>query len=498
MNIPEQVDYLVNQLNAQQYDLKLSSSYYDGTFRVRSIGLSTPPELRVLATAVGWSRLYVDTLTSRLCLKSFRATDPLDKKKQKRAEEPPAEFDPLAPPAPPESPPPSPTQDAVDKINQWWVANNLDERHILGIKEALIHGRAYITISKPDPTDPLADPDVPVIKVESPYHLYAEIDPRTDRVTRAIRLYKEQREVLHEWATLYLPDLTAYLRFENSRWVVESVDRHNLGVVPVVPLIGDDRLTSPYGTSVITPELRTLTDAGQRTLMNLQAAMEVMALPQKLIFGVEQSELVELDDDGNPKPGQLMDAYMGRILTFENEMGKAFQFQAADLRNFCEVLDQLAKHVASYTGLPPQYLSFSSDNPASAEAIGATEARLVRTCELLGKTLGGKFEQAMLVACQVMGVEITPELRRLESAWQNPATPTYASVMDAAVKGYGNGNGIIPKERARMDIGYSDEERQEMRLWDQEEASVYAENVMRMMATSDVPPGGDDTEPPPK
>ena len=37
-----------------------------------------------------------------------------------------------------------------------------------------------------------------------------------------------------------------------------------------------------------------------------------------------------------------------------------------------------------------------------------------------------------------------------------------------------------------------------MRLWDQEEASVYAENVMRMMATSDVPPGGDDTEPPPK
>lgn len=463
-DIRKQTQYLADKLNDCIPDLEESASYYEALFRVRSIGLSTPPELRVLATAMGWPRMYVDALVARLKLKSFRASG--------RTKDKPEDG----------------TETAVRSINDWFQANNLDEEHILGTLEALIYGRAYITISKPDPKDKLADQTVPVIRVESPMHLYAETDPRTNKVTRAIRLYKsEQSGVKFQWATLYLPNETVYLRHQNNQWVIESRDQHRLGVVPVVPLVNRERLADRLGSSQITPEIRSMTDAGQRTLMNMQAAMEIMALPPRLIFGVEKEEIVETDDDGNPLPGAAFDAYMGRILAIENESGKAFQFQAAELRNFTEVLDQLAKHIASYTGLPPQYLAFSSDNPASAEAINASESRLVRTCEQIASAFGGDWEQAMLVACIVMGVPITPALRRLESDWDNPATPTYASVVDAATKGYANGRGILPRERTWLDIGYSDEERQEMRDWFEEEDLKAAKELREMMKYSDVP-----------
>ena len=454
--VKKQTQDLVDKLMWAQGDLKASANYYDATYRVRSIGISTPPELRVLATAVGWPRMYLDALASRLSLQSFRASD---------------------------------SGEVVAKINEWWVSNNLDEEHTLGVLEALIYGRAYITISKPDPNDIRADPNVPVIRVESPTHLYADVDARTNKVYRAVRYYTddntEDPTSPREWATLYLPNATFHLRREGTQWIIEDQDVHNRGVVPVVPLVNRERLSDRMGQSQITPEIRSFTDAGQRTMMNMQAAMEIMALPQKAIFGVEREELVDFDENDQPIPGAVLDAYMGRILTFENEAGKAMQFQAADLRNFTEVLDQLGKHVASYTGLPPQYLSFSSDNPASAEAINASESRLVRTCELIAKCFGGDFEEAMLVACIFMGIELTPELRRLEAEWANPATPTYASVVDAATKAYANGNGVIPKERARIDIGYSSEERAEMREWDEAEADERAALLKDYMAMSE-------------
>jgi hypothetical protein len=61
---------------------------------------------------------------------------------------------------------------------------------------------------------------------------------------------------------------------------------------------------------------------------------------------------------------------------------------------------------------------------------------------------------------------------RLETVWRDPSTPTYASKADAAAKLYANGMGVIPRERARIDMGYSITEREEMRVWDQQESPV--------------------------
>jgi hypothetical protein len=65
--------------------------------------------------------------------------------------------------------------------------------------------------------------------------------------------------------------------------------------------------------------------------------------------------------------------------------------------------------------------------------------------------------------------------------WRDPSTPTYAAKADAVTKLYANGAGVIGKERARIDLGYSIAEREEMRAWDAEEnplgqlAGMYSE-----------------------
>jgi hypothetical protein len=95
---------------------------------------------------------------------------------------------------------------------------------------------------------------------------------------------------------------------------------------------------------------------------------------------------------------------------------------------------------------------------------------LVKKTERKNKIFGGSWEQAMRVAYRaVKGGEIPPEMFRLESVWRDPSTPTYAAKADAAAKLFANGMGVIPRERARIDMGYSITEREEMRQWDEED-----------------------------
>jgi hypothetical protein len=237
-------------------------------------------------------------------------------------------------------------------------------------------------------------------------------------------------------------------------------------LVPVVPLQNRTRLSDAYGTSEITPELRSVTDAAARILMDMQGTAEIMAIPQRLLFGVKPEDI-----GVDPATGEkLFDAYIARILAFEDPDAKAQQFSAAELRNFVEALDALDRKAAAYTGLPPQYLSTSSQNPASAEAIRSAESRLVKKTERKNKIFGGSWEQAMRIAYRAMkGGDIPPEYYRLETVWRDPSTPTYAAKADAATKLYAGGMGVIPKERARIDMGYTIAEREEMAAWDTQE-----------------------------
>lgn len=422
------VQGLAAKLTNAEFEQCASAEYYDAAVRLKSVGIAVPEPMRHLQAAIGWPRMYLDSIEERLDIEGFRLGD---------------------------------SQEYVDQLTDWWQANDLDEESGLAHLDALIYGRSYITIAAPGEGD---DQDFPLIRVESPLNMFHETDPRTRKVTRALRMYSNPDNPAQKWATLFLPDETVYLKNNDGVWKVEDRTVHNLGTVPVVPLLNRERLSDRDGRSEIIPELRSFTDTASRIMMNMGAAAELMAVPQRVLFGVEPEQLAP-----NGSPAEVLNSYMANILAVENEAGKAHQFQAAELMNFVNVLEELSKHVAAYTGLPPQYLSFSSENPASAEAIRSAESRLVKKCERKARLFGGSWEQVMRLALQIMGQEVPVEMRRLEIIWRDPATPTFAAKADAVMKMYANGQGVVPKEQARIDMGYTKEQRDAMREWDAED-----------------------------
>ncbi|BBC53816.1 putative portal protein [Mycobacterium phage PP] len=455
-------DQLLNEFEERQAALAENTAYYESERRPDAIGIAVPPEMQDLLAHVGYPRLYVNALADRLELEGFRLGSAPGKGGESKGSAGESDDE----------------NDQAGIFWDWWQANQLDVESTLGHVESLVQGRSFVTVSAPDPKyDFGIDPNVPIIRVEPPSALHAKIDPRTRQVTEAIRaVYNDDgNEIIA--ATLYLVDQTVYFdKIEGDWQQIRPPVVHNMGMVPVVPIPNRIKLSDLYGTTEITPELRSVTDAAARTLMLMQATAELMGVPLRLLFGVTKRELGIPDDDPDAPvtPRQAFEAYYARILGFEGSEGKAYQFDAAELRNFVDALDALDKKAAAYTGLPPQYLSFSSENPASAEAIRSSESRLVMSAERKALIFGGAWEQVMRVAYKVMnpGGDLPPELFRLEAVWRDPSTPTYAAKADAAVKLYGQGMGVIPKEQARIDMGYSIEQRKLQKQWDEEESPV--------------------------
>lgn len=423
------IQNLTNEMNAKRPGLKTNQAYYEASYRLKALGMSTPPEMRHITAAIGWPRMYLDSIEERLDLEDFRMGGQAEGDK---------------------------------RLRSWWQANYLDADSGLGHLESMIHGISYVTVSAPAEDE---DPEIPIMKIESPFNFIAKQDYRTKKVKEALRFYENKKNPKDEAATLLLPDETVYLMRAGSmsEWRVDSIVTHDLGRVLCSPLVNRERLTQWCGSSEITKEIRSATDAASRIMMNLQSASELMAIPQRILFGVSAEDFIVNPED----PGATMEAYMARILAFENGDGKAFQFSAADLRNYTEALQELAKQVASYTGLPPQYLSFSSENPASAEAIKSSEARLVKKAERKARLFGQAWEEAMRLGILVIDGTIPKDAYRLEAVWRDPSTPTFAAKADGVVKLHAQG--IIPTEQARIEMGYGDVQREQMRKWDQDD-----------------------------
>ena len=131
----------------------------------------------------------------------------------------------------------------------WWQANSLDVESSMAHVDALVYGRSYVTVAAPDPSDPfIVDPSVPIIRVESPTSMYADIDPRTRAVRWAIRVVRDSQgdEVA---ATLYTPDRTEIYEHNGQELQLVQTISHGLGIVPVIPIVCRQRVSDYKGKS---------------------------------------------------------------------------------------------------------------------------------------------------------------------------------------------------------------------------------------------------------
>ena len=396
---------------------------------------------RLQQVVIAWPQLVVDSVEERLDPEGFRLPD----------------------------------QDAGDD-DLWriWQENNADELSQLGRVDALVMSRSYMCVGANE-----NDPDTPLITFESPLEMYADIDPRDRSVRAALRRWidPEAAPILvpgttppisnlgTAYATLYLPDVTIWY----ANGVEQDRDEHGLGKVPVVPLVNRSRLADMLGRSELAPILP-LSRAANKIATDMMVAAEFVALPQRGIFGIGPDDLE--DQQGNKTTA--MSTYFGRLLLFppgEEQQPKNFEFASANLANFHDTINQLARLVASIAGLPPHFLGLTTENPPSADSIRSAEMRLVKRAERKQVPFGGAYEQVMRLVQRIREGDWDPRYRRLETIWRDPSTPTIAQSADAAVKLFNLPKPIVPLRQTREDLGYSDAQIARMETEDKKAAA---------------------------
>ena len=403
-------------------------AYYDGEQRLEQLGYAVPDDLREFTTIVAWPGTYVDTLVDRETVTGFRL------------------------------PGQSETDDGLWEL---WQANDLESESVLARIDRKVFGRGYYCIGTND-----EDNDLPLITVDSPLQMTHEWSNRQRTTTAAARFYVDDsgpKRTRH--ATLYMPDATVWVVMENGRWTEVDRDDHELGRVPVVPLLGKQRTHDRYGVSSML-RLISLTDAAARALTNAQVATEVMALPQRYAAGLDPKDFKD------PETGESLttwEAYFGAVWSSVNKDANFGQFDAADLSNFTKIVSHYAQLSAGITGLPMRYFGQLSDNPPSADGIRADESRLVKAAENDNVGEADALEDVMTIADRFRNGDWNTDMRRLETQHRDPSTPTVAQAADAAVKKYEAG--ITSKRQTRRDLQYTPTQISTMEQDDRDEAA---------------------------
>jgi hypothetical protein len=415
---------LEGMLSAETARLKLYDAYYEGQQPIRFMAPAMRSEFgdRITALIINWPRLGADAYENRLDIEGFRFAG----------------------------------DDSRDE-ELWsaWQAMDMDEQSQQAHLESIVLSRSYVCVGSPD-----SDGDPPLITVEHPFQVFADRDPRTRRVSSAVKRWDDEDGT--RWAVLYLPDSTGTYRFGRDGWALDgTADQHGLGRVPVVPLVNRPRILRPNGVSEF-HDVIPLADAANKLATDLLVSAEYHAMPRRWATGLKESDFV--DEAGNQISPWSMAA--GHIWATEQDTATFGQFPEADLTNFHNSVKMLAQLASQALALPPHYMSFATDNPASADAIRSSETQLVKRVERKHTFLGGAWEEVMRLVLRFQTGEFETRAQSLETMWRDPSTPTVAQKADATVKLAQAG--IVPIEQAREDLGYSPEQRRRMSEMDAE------------------------------
>ena len=405
---------LSTALTKSRAGLERLDAYYEGIHRLEQLGLAVPPELAKFVTTVNWPRITVDSIEQRCDVEGFRLVG---------------------------------QESADDDLWGVWQANDLDEESQQAHLDALIFGRSYVCVGSRSPDDP--DPGVPLVTVESPFEMTHESDPRTRRVTAALRVTASSVPPKVSYATLYLPSETVWLeRSSGSGWVEVDRDVHQVGRPLVVPLLNRPRLRRRQGGSELA-DVISLTDAACRALTNAQVATEVLAVPQRYVLGASPTDFV----DQHGKPVTVWETYFASVWALQSGEAKVGQFSAADLGNFEKIVNHYANLVSGVSGLPTRFYGQYTTNPPSEGSIVADETRLIMNAYRKHRAWGGTWEQVNRLVRRILDGEWDPSLARMETLWRDPETPTRAAIADATVKLVSAG--VLPVEAAWEELGYS-------------------------------------------
>lgn len=369
--------------------------YYEGTVTLDALGVSLPPQVRVLEQVAPFPKFAVDVLAEVLNPEGFiLAKD----------------------------------RDTPELLRRWWQANDMDTSVKLAIVEALVQGQSFLIVG---PGDTAAG--IPRVTAHRRAGMAVEYD-HMGRVAEAVRRYRigDQRFAAH-----YLPGETRYYRHAGV-WDEIPESRVVTGAArpAVVPLTNKARLGDVDGRSEIM-EISKTTDAASRSLTNLQVAQEILAMPTRFVFadGAESPESMD----------EALKAYFGHFITGPAG-SSAGQIPGADLTPIINTYKLYAQIISSVTGIPPSMLGISTDNPSSAEAMRVAKDRLIARAEVKQSMFGDALEDVARLALEMEG-KAAAGLETLELQWRDPAFTSVSA--KAANMLQAHAQGVVSAQTAR-------------------------------------------------
>jgi hypothetical protein len=406
------IDTLLTQLTGVLGHNIEKLTYYEAHHTLRDLRIAIPPQLRGLDTVIGWPSMVVDVLDERLEVNGFHASDGSN----------------------------------IDEWSDIWVENGMEtgasEAHV----PSLVCGISFLTVGTGRDTEPDQ-----LLTVNSPLTTTVAWDNRARRPAAAASfLFADGRA---QEATLYLPTYTlqAGRSPSNDSWLVDTIDPHNIGTVPVFPFINRASVLHPFGRSEITRPITGLTDAGVRTLVGMGAKESAFKRP-----------------DGTVISG--WEAVMGRFLAISRDQDGNVptigQFPATTPEPYVGQLAALSQLLAAEAAIPVHYLGFVTDNPASGDAIRRGEARLLKRTNRRQRAYGGLgWGPAMRLALALRRGVPVADVPPVLTVWEDSGIPTIGAQADAATKLVAAG--VLPAASDvtwRM-IGLSEADRASLAEW---------------------------------
>lgn len=339
------IPYLQYKLIQKRVRVLKRYNYYEMKNLALDFGISSPPELRMWNSVVGWCAKGVDALADRLDLDGFA--------------------------------------DDVFDMTGIYDQNNRDIMIDSAIKGALIASCSFIYISQ----DESGFPRLQVIDGDDATGI---INPVTQMLNEGYAVLERNEFKVPIKEAYFTNEYTAY--YENGT-LVDQVE--NKAPAPLlVPIIFKPDSQRPFGHSRISRACMAYTGSALRTIKRSEISAEFFSFPQKWATGLDPD--VELDK---------WSAAMSALIKFSvNEDGsdhvKLGQFAQQSMTPHVEQLKMFASLFAGETGLTLDDLGFPQSNPSSYEAIKAAHENLRLTAKAAHKSFGVGFLNAgFLAAC---------------------------------------------------------------------------------------------------
>ena len=390
-------------------------TYYEGEARLDALGVTLPPNMRVLELMAPFPKISIDVLTEVLNPSGFIMGE---------------------------------DRDVTDILRRWWSVNDMDTTINNCLTEALVQGAAYLVVG-------YGDDHSPRITAHDRRSVATRFDHQGN-LLEAVRLYKEGER---EYAAHYIPGyVIIYVRNPALQWV--EVDRIETGVSrpTIVPVFNCVRLKDLRGRSELL-DIISITDAASRSLTNLQIAAETLAMPQRYIFGEGVKKLFHSgkpgDGEGFEEEAKKLKMYLSSIWTGPDG-AQAGQFPGADLSQLRDSYKMYAQIVSAITGIPPSTLGISTDNPASAEAMRVAKDRLIARAETKQSMFGDAIEEVMRIALDMYKIRPYADTQQLEMQWRDPATASESARQASLLQAHAQG--VIDAETAREGLRLTPEQ----------------------------------------